>query len=50
MVRYRGAEFALSDLKKSIFFRSESDQFRSEQMNGGPYALFLPDKRTILFV
>ncbi len=48
-VRYRGAEFALSDLKKSIFFRSESDQFRSEKMNGCACALFLPDKRTILF-
>ena len=48
-VLYCGAAFALSDLKKSIFFMPVSDRFRAEQMSGSSYALFLPDKRVVLF-
>lgn len=48
-VKYGGADFTLSDLKRSIFFKAESDEFRREYMNDNPYALFLPDRRGVVF-
>jgi radical SAM superfamily enzyme YgiQ (UPF0313 family) len=49
MVRHEAHRFALADLRRSIFYRGESEKFRNTHMDGREYALFLPDKRIILY-
>ncbi len=48
-ITYKGTRFDLSDLKKSLFFEPQSDEFRRQQMRGNAYALFLPDKKIIMY-
>ena len=48
-VRYRDATFELSDLKRALFFKAESDEFRHIQMDSYSCALFLPEKKVIFY-
>ncbi len=49
MVHYRDSLFSLSDLKRSLFFKPESDEFRRHRMKDDSFALFLPGHRIILY-
>ncbi len=44
-----GTRYDLSDLKRSLFFEPESDDFRVNQMKGNTAALFLPDKKIVMY-
>jgi len=48
-IKFAGREFSRHDLKKSLFFRAETQKFRKEYMNGMEMALFLPDKKILLY-
>lgn len=47
-ISFKGFEFKADDLRRSIFFRAESREFRGGKLNSA-YALFLPDKSIICF-
>jgi radical SAM superfamily enzyme YgiQ (UPF0313 family) len=49
IIRHRDADFRLSDIRRAIFFKAESDQFSAAVMNNNRYALFLPEKKIILY-
>ena len=49
IISHQGCRFIISDLKRSLFFKAESDEFMKKQMKGNDHALFLPDKRIIMF-
>ncbi|HOD13205.1 MAG TPA: DUF4080 domain-containing protein [Spirochaetota bacterium] len=48
-VRYGKEEFALSDLKRAIFYKSETEEFRKTHMGGSSCALFLHDGRIVMY-
>ncbi|HOT45965.1 MAG TPA: DUF4080 domain-containing protein [Spirochaetota bacterium] len=48
-ILYRGFRFGISDLKRSLFFEAESDAFRMDHMAGNTRAIFLPDKKVIMY-
>jgi len=48
IINFNGIQFMHDVLRRGIFFRAESDEFRI-QMNQSRYLLFLPDKRIITF-
>lgn len=48
-VRYNDMQFPQSDLATSLFFEAESAEFRQGQMKDGACALFLPDKRIVIY-
>ena len=49
IARYGASEFQLADLQRSIFFQAETGRFRNAYMGGKEFALFLPDKRIVVF-
>ncbi len=49
IIRFNGREFSQADLKKSIFFQSETETFRRNFLKGHNTALFLPSKEVIIF-
>ena len=49
VIQYEGIRFSLADLKRSIFFRAESEDFRQARMGGQSKALFLPDKNVLVY-
>jgi hypothetical protein len=48
IVHYGDYTFTQNELKRSIFFVPESDEFLKHEMKDGA-ALFLPDKRVVYF-
>jgi len=48
VIKFRGFEFGMDELRRSIFFRPESREFNGF-MDGMDFAMFLPDKRVICF-
>ncbi len=49
IINYNGIEFSEHELKRSLFMMPASARFRREFMDNRGMALFLPDKRVILF-
>jgi radical SAM superfamily enzyme YgiQ (UPF0313 family) len=48
-VRYGKEVFALPDLKRAIFYKGETEEFRNTHMGGRGFALFLPDGRILMY-
>lgn len=48
-ITYKGFRFGISDLKRSHFFEAESDRFMMDHMDGNTRAIFLPDKKVIMY-
>jgi len=47
-VNYKGFTFLMDDLRRSIYFSAETEEFIKHKMTGR-MALFLPDKRIVFF-
>ncbi len=48
IISYNGISFTIDELRRSIFFAPETDEFTKEKMKNR-MAVFLPDKRIIFF-